>query len=190
MANFFKKKATILALLAFVAIVALSLGPWWENLMEGVKPDVPNVSAIYLGTSPPSGKWQFVIEDKLIDNCAIAYVYNFTPPNVLTVYEIDAGTLQALGISKNKISCTGGMEYGYLAVNFTKRPDTLSIHVWTSRSTEIGSAVYFVELGSWRFVNGSYIGYMEPSLSKNYMLQSFEDVMRMVNETGIHYINR
>jgi len=186
----FKSRVTIASLVAFVVIIVLSIGPWWRDLMGGMEPVPPNVSAIYLGTSPPGGSWQFLVEDRLIGDCAVAYVYNFTPTGVLTVYEIDSGTLRALGLGGNETNCTWGLSYGYLAVNFTQKLDTLSIVVWTSKSSSTGSEVYFVELGSWKFVNGSYIGYIAPPIDKNYMLLNLTAVRKMVNETGIHYINR
>ncbi|NJE54943.1 hypothetical protein [Thermococcus sp. 21S9] len=186
----FKSRVVILSLVAFAVILALSVGPWWKNLMGDITPTPPNVSAIYLGSVPPGGKWQFTVEDRLLDECAVAYVYNFTPTGVLTVYEIDAGTLKALGFTTNYTECEGSLGYGYLAVNFTQKLDTLSIVVWTSKSSSSGNEVYFVELGSWKFVNGSYIGYIAPPVNKNYMLLDLEAVRKMVNQTGIHYINR
>ncbi|WP_297512491.1 hypothetical protein [Thermococcus sp.] len=186
----FKSRVVILSLVAFVAILVLSIGPWWKDLMGGITPAPPNVTAIYLGPSPPEGKWQFTIGDRLLDDCSVAYVYNFTPTGVLTVYEIDAGTLKALGFETNDTECEGNLGYGYLAVNFTQKLETLSIVVWTSKSSSNGNEVYFQEIGSWKFVNGSYIGYIAPPMDKNYMLLGLETVKEMVNETGIHYINR
>ncbi|WP_145955360.1 hypothetical protein [Thermococcus henrietii] len=186
----FKSRVTIVSLVAFIVIIALSIGPWWKDLMGGIQPTPPNVSAVYLGTSPPNGSWQFIVDDRLIGDCSVAYVYNFTPTGVLTIYEIDSGTLKALGLGGNSSNCTGGLTYGYLAVNFTQKLDTLSIVVWTSRSSSNGNEVYFQEIGSWKFVNGSYIGYIAPPMDKNYMLLNLGAVKMMINQTGIHYINR
>ena len=186
----FKSRVMILSLVTFAAILVLSIGPWWGNLMGDVTPKPPNVTAIYLGYTSPDGEWQFVVEDRILSDCSVAYVYNFTPMGVLTVYEIDAGTLRALGFDTNDTTCGGNLAYGYLAVNFSQRPDTLSVVVWVSKSSSNGEDVYFLELGSWRFVNGSYIGYIAPPMDKNYMLLRLDDVRRMVNETGIHYISR
>jgi len=186
----FKSRVMILSLVAFAVVLVLSITPWWKNLMGDVTPLPPNVTAIYLGSSPPDGKWQFTVGDRLLEDCSIAYVYNFTPTGVLTVYEIDAGTLRALGFETENITCKGDLGYGYIAVNFSQKLDALSIVVWTSKSSSNGKDVYFVELGSWRFVNGSYIGYIAPPMDKNYMLLNLNAVRKMVNETGIHYINR
>ena len=185
-----KSRVVILSLVAFTAILVLSIAPWWEDIMGSVNPTPPNVTAIYLGSSPPDGNWQFTVGDRLLGDCSVAYVYNFTPTGVLTVYEIDAGTLGALGFETNNTECVGDIGYGYLAVNFSQKLPTLSVVVWTSKSSSNGKDVYFVELGSWRFVNGSYIGYIAPPMDKNYMLLSLGAVRKMVNETGIHYVNR
>ena len=190
MGNFFQSKATILALLAFVAIVILSVGPWRESLVGTIQPPVPQVSEIYLGTSPPEGDWQFVVSDQLISDCAVAYVYSFDQMGVLEVYELDSGTLEAVGFSGMDVNCTGSVVPGYLAVNFTKEPGILSIVVWVSKTPSSGADVYFTGLGSWKFIEGSYKGYVPPSMGKDYLLLPREDVLDMINATGIHYINR
>ncbi len=190
MKNPLKSRVVILSLVAFTAILVLSIGPWWKDLMGSVTSQPPNVTAIYIGVSPPAGEWQFIVGDRLLSDCSVAYVYNFTPTGVLTIYEIDEGTLRALGFEANTTRCMDNLEYGYVAVNISQKIDSLSIVVWTSKSSSNGQDVYFVELGSWRFVNGSYIGYIAPPMDKNYMLLNLSAVRRMVNETGIHYINR
>ncbi|WP_297534745.1 hypothetical protein [Thermococcus sp.] len=190
MRNPLKNRVLALVLVLFALLLVLSVSPWWRDIMGGVEPQPPNVSAIYLGTKAPGGHWQFIISDRLLSDCAVGYVYNYTPNGVLTVYELDGGTLAALGFKNTTVKCRGLLTYGYLAVNFTQRPDVLSVDLWVSKSSTNGRDVYFVEIGNWRFVNGSYIGYTAPPMSNNYMLLNVSAVEEMVNRTGIHYVNR
>ncbi|WP_457742551.1 hypothetical protein [Thermococcus sp.] len=138
----------------------------------------------------PSGHWQFIINDRLLSDCAVGYVYNYTPNGIIRVYELDGGTLALLGFKNTTVNCSGELTYGYLAVNFTQRLKVLSVDVWVSKSSTNGMDIYFVEIGNWRFVNGSYIGYTAPPMSNGYMLLNVSAVEGIVNKTGIHYINR
>lgn len=187
-----KNKVLIGLLAAFVLIVVIGLGPWWKDISGGIKPTGPNVTATYLGIhKPPNvGDWQFVVEDPILTDCMVAYLYDYDGIGKLKVYEIDAGTLKALGLGNGESNCTNVRRYGVFAVNFTERPETLSIEIWLSKSSTEGHDVYFQELGNWRFVNGSYIGYIAPPMNDDYALLNITTVERMVNKTGIHMIKR
>ncbi|WP_148882587.1 MULTISPECIES: hypothetical protein [Thermococcus] len=187
-----RNKVVIGLLVIFAVMVILGVGPWWDNIIGDVSPPPPNVSAIYLGVKNPDAQkgWQFVVEDSILTDCMVAYIYSFDHPGKLTVYELDGGTLNSLGLNFEVQNCTNVRRYGVLAVNFTERPDVLSIEIWVSKSSTGGNDVYFQQLGNWRFVNGSYIGFTAPPMNDDYALLDIEKVRELMNATGIHYINR
>ena len=186
-------KVLVGLLSVFVLIAVLAAGPWWNNLMGSISPPPPNVTAIYLGTQEPipSEGWQFIVKDRILTECMVAYAYSFDGAGKLVVYEIDAGTLHALGIGNVSEPCGGNtLQYGVLAVNFTEIPEGLAIEVWISKSSTEGNDVYFQQIGNWRFINGSYIGFTSPPADRGYILMDIEEVRGIINQTGIWYINR
>ncbi|WP_297421584.1 hypothetical protein [Thermococcus sp.] len=187
-----KNKVLIGLLATFILIVIIGLGPWWKDISGGITPSGPNVTATYLGIHKPQniGDWQFVVKDPILTDCMVAYLYEYDGTGKLTVYEIDAGTLEALGLKNRRSNCTNVLRYGVFAVNFTGMPEALSIEIWVSKSSTGGHDVYFQQLGDWRFVNGSYIGYIAPPMNNDYALMNITTVEELVNKTGIHMIKR
>ncbi len=187
-----KNKVLIGLLTTFVLIVIIGLGPWWKDISGGIHPAGPNVSAIYLGIHRPQNvdDWQFVVEDPILTDCMVAYLYEYDGTGKLTVYEIDSGTLNALGFKNESGNCTNVRRYGVFAVNFTEMPETVSIEIWLSKSSTEGRDVYFQELGDWRFVNGSYIGFIAPPMNNDYELMNITRVEELMNKTGVHWIKR
>jgi hypothetical protein len=185
-----KNKVLIGLLTAFALILLFGATPWWGQMMGNVTPPAPNVTAIYLGAQKPKdiSNWQFVVEEDILTDCTAAYLYDYDKSGKLTVYEVDGGTLKALGLNGETRSCTNNRRYGVLAVNFTQLPEVLSIEVWISKSSVGGGDIYFQQLGNWRFVNGSYIGFIAPPANKDYVLLSIGEVKELMNSTGIHYV--
>ena len=185
-----KNKVLIGLLIIFALTVIIGLGPWWNDIAGNINPPAPNVSAVYLGFQKPQNidAWQFVVEDQILTDCTVAYTYSYDGAGKLTVYEVDSGTLRSLGFNAQSTKCSNTREYGVIAVNFTERPEILSIEIWVSQTSNGGNDVYFQQLGNWRFANGSYIGFIAPPVNKDYALLSLERVKELMNRTGIHRI--
>ncbi|NJE60765.1 hypothetical protein [Thermococcus sp. 21S7] len=185
-------KVMVIVVVAFAIVLLVAWGPLRDNLIGGVTPQVPKVSAVYVGTQKPSNStgWQFMVEDRILTDCMVAFLYSFDGRGKLTVYEIDGGTLKALGLDSDVQDCDNGvLRYGVLAVNFTKKPEVLTVEVWLSKSSTERKDVYFKQIGNWRFVNGSYIGYTAPPMDRDYALLGIDEVRELMNRTGIHYIS-
>ncbi|MBP1912028.1 hypothetical protein [Thermococcus stetteri] len=192
MANPLKNKVLILLLVLFVVVIALSTSPWLNKIAENIRPEEPNVTAIYLGSTAPGGTWQFEVEDRVLTDCTVAYIYNYTTPGKLVVYELDSNAFRAINssVGVHTPKCKGGLIYGYLAVNFTTPPETLTIDVWVGTTSTNDGYIYFRQIGDWMFINGSYVGYKASSLSNNYILMSIQELERITNSTGIRLVNR
>ncbi|WP_156471184.1 hypothetical protein [Thermococcus peptonophilus] len=192
MTNPLKNKVVVLLLVLFVVIMVLSTTPWINKISESIKSEGLNVTAVYLGTTAPNGTWQFKVEDRILTDCAVAYVYNYTPPGKLIVYEMDSKAFRVINPSEEMPSfeCSGELTYGYLTANFTEPPNTLTIDVWVGTTSTNDGYIYFRQIGDWMFINGSYVGYKAPSLSNNYMLMPLEELEKITNSTGIHLVNR
>ncbi|BAD85573.1 hypothetical protein TK1384 [Thermococcus kodakarensis KOD1] len=192
MTNPLKNRVLILLLVLFVVITVLSTTPWMNKISESIRSAEPNVTAVYIGTTAPNGTWQFKVEDRVLTDCVVAYVYNYTPPGKLVVYELDSKALKVINPSEEIPSseCKGELIYGYLTANFTKLPETLTIDVWVGTTSTNDGYIYFRQIGDWMFINGSYVGYKAPSLSNNYMLMPIKELGKITNSTGIHVVNR
>lgn len=191
MINFLKNRVLIFLLVLFVVIIVLLIIFWMNKILESIRLVELNVIVVYIGIIVFNGMWQFKVEDRVLIDCVVVYVYNYIFFGKFVVYELDFKVFKVINFFEEifLFECKGELIYGYFIVNFMKFFEMLIIDVWVGIILINDGYIYFCQIGDWMFINGLYVGYKVFFLSNNYMLMFIKELGKIMNLIGIYVVN-